>query len=607
MAEYRIFSVALISRISLHYRSVKMKDKRGQALNWRVLILLVLIGCGVARAQLPPGWDTPIGGAAAADAQPTIPLDDGAIDTQPIGAGTTTPAAADQNTPQNPALGAGAADTQPIGAGLTNPVDAAADGGVGDPNIPQNPVLDDGAVDTQPTGAGTTTPAADADQNTPQNPALGAGAADTQPIGAGLTNTAVIEDNQQPDQPAEQKPPLDAGDAQTLPIGADADPQDVPASDPTSPGSPIEVEIDSNAEEEVGQSDPKEAPAPPKNWEFLPQDKTMVFGLEITGPSLVPWTKTKSWNFVQTLHEFVLPSTRVNDIEVGVTDSYRAQVERDTPGSEKEYDMESGVQMRVAVNTNSIRVESEVRSLIQAIQSGELAEDLSIALGTDIENITMITDPEILPYNSVDDPNESTGGSLPGWIIGAIVGGIVILIPIPAYLLYKRSKKKHIEALAKQQAEAAAARQRMQSRIIKSTGGKSFSYQEGDHLSGLESGQEIYPSNLPPLNTPGSVTGRQYSSNWHSRSNSGFLEPQRSNSQIGTPGYGGNSPTRAWQQQQQRALYQQNSLGPGGMPPVNRVASHTSGRHASGSVYPVRYSSSGSPSSSSGNLSEPRR
>lgn len=591
-------------------------------LSWRglVILLLVLLGCREAQAQLPPGWDTPIGGAAAADPQPTIPLDAGAADTQPIGAGITTPTADAQNTPQNPGaantqpigagtttpgadaqpsipLDAGAADTQPIGAGITTP---AADA----QNTPQNPGLDPGAANTQPIGAGTTTPGA-ADQNTPQNP--GAGAANTQPIGAGTTTPAAAADQntQQPEQAAEQNPVLDAGAAQTQPIGADADPENVPTADSTIPGSQIPTEVES--EEEGAEPVVEEAPAPPKNWEFLPQDKTMIFGLEIRGPSLVPWTKTKSWNFVQTLHEFVLPSTRVNDIEVGVTDSYRAQVEKDTPGSEKQYDMESGIQMRVAVNTNSIRVESEVRSLIQAIQSGELAEDLSIALGTDIENITMITDPEILPYDSVADPNESTGGSLPGWIIGAIVGGIIILIPIPAYLLYKRSKRKHIEALAKQQAEAAAARQRMQSRIIKSTGGKSFSYQEGDNLSGLENGQEIYPSNLPPLNTPGSVTGRQYSSNWHSRSNSGLLEPQRSNSQIGTPGYAGNSPTRAWQQQQQRALYQQNSLGPGGMPPVNRVASYTNGRHASGSVYPVRYSGSGSPSSSSGNLSEPRR
>eukprot|EP00889_Picochlorum_renovo_P003654 jgi/Picre1/30684/NNA_006045.t1 len=578
-----------------------MKNKKCHVLSWRglVIVLLVLLGCREAQAQLPPGWDTPIGGAAAADAQPTIPLDAGAADTQPIGAGITTPVAEAQPTIP---LDAGAADTQPIGAGIATP--AAAD-----QNTPQqNPGID---ANTQPIGAGTTTPAA-ANQNTPQqNPGVDA---NTQPIGAGTTTPAAANQNnqqpaqatQQPAQPAEQNPVLDAGAAQTQPIGADADPQNVPATDSTIPGSQIPTEVESE-EEEGTEPVVEEAPAPPKNWEFLPQDKTMIFGLEVIGPSLVPWTKTKSWNFVQTLHEFVLPSTRVNDIEVGVTDSYRTQVEKETPGSEKQYDMESGIQMRVAVNTNSIRVESEVRSLIQAIQSGKLAEDLSIALGTDIENITMITDPEILPYDSVADPNESTGGSLPGWIIGAIVGGIIILIPIPAYLLYKRSKRKHIEALAKQQAEAAAARQRMQSRIIKSTGGKSFSYQEGDNLSGLENGQEIYPSNLPPLNTPGSVTGRQYSGNWHSRSNSGFLEPQRSNSQLGTPGYAGNSPTRAWQQQQQRALYQQNSLGPGGMPPVNRVASYTNGRHASGSVYPVRYSGSGSPSSSSGNLSEPRR
>ena len=96
-------------------------------LSWRglVILLLVLLGCREAQAQLPPGWDTPIGGAAAADAQPTIPLDAGAADTQPIGAGITTPAADAQNTPQNPGLDAGVANTQPIGAGTATP--AAAD------------------------------------------------------------------------------------------------------------------------------------------------------------------------------------------------------------------------------------------------------------------------------------------------------------------------------------------------------------------------------------------------------------------------------------------------------------------------------------------------
>jgi len=306
----------------------------------------------------------------------------------------------------------------------------------------------------------------------------------------------------------------------------------------------------------------------------------------MNGPSLVPWTKTKSWNLVTTVHDTVLQSTDPKkDIEAGVTDSYRKQVVDDSgPGSKVSYEMDSGIQLRLKVNTNSIRVESEVRSMLDAIQSGQLAEDLSISLGSEVSNITMVTDPEVIPYNSVDDPNASTGGSLPGWIIGAIVGGIIILIPIPAYLLYRRSKRKHIEALAKQQAEAAAARQRMQSRIIKSTG-KSFSQGTGD-WDVMESG-EYY------LNTPnGSVSGRQMSGQW--------LNVDASGRSL--------TPPQALQQQHQRALYQSNSLGPGGLPQVNRVGSF-SGQNGNGSatrggssVYPVhRYSDSASlPSSSSG-------
>ncbi len=67
---------------------------------------------------------------------------------------------------------------------------------------------------------------------------------------------------------------------------------------------------------------------------------------------------------------------------------------------------------------------------------------------------------------------------------------------------------------------------------------------------------------------------------------------------------GGTPPARVLQQQHQRALYQSNSLGPGGLPQVNRVGSFTGQGSArgGGSVYPVhRYSDSASlPSSSSG-------
>jgi hypothetical protein len=539
--------------------------------------------------NIPAEWLVPIGGGGAAAGAGAAGGDAG-------GAQNTVP------------LGAGAADTQPIGAGVNQ----------------QQPAVDPNTV---PAGAGAVVdqqqPAVD-----PNTVPLGAGAATNQPIGAGVEQQPSQQQVATDPNAAAATTPTDpnaaAATTPTDPNAAAGTPTDPNAG--TTPGSQIPVESDKGSETDEPQAPPS-PPAPPKNWEFLPEDKTMIFGLELHGPSLVPWTKTKSWNFVQTLHEYVFQSTDVtNSIEVGVTDSYRKQTkDENIPGSSDQHKMDSGIQMRLSVNTNSIRVESEVKSLIQAIQSGELAKDLSIALGSEVTNITMITDPEIVDYNSVPDPNESTGGSLPGWIIGAIIGGIVVLIPIPAYLLYRRSKRKHLEALAKQQAEAAAARQRMQSRIIKSTG-KSFSgYQnpaDPENYSGLESGlsgQDIgYGQQLTPN---GSMTGRQLSGSWanHGRSPSNGLMVRvdssgRSFSQTGTPlptGYAGGSPTRTLQQQQQRALYQQNSLGPGGMPSVNRMGSYTGmpqhTRVASGSVYPVRYSDSGSPSSSSGNLSEPRR
>ena len=470
--------------------------------------------------------------------------------------------------------GAGATPAGDTGAG-------GAAGGVGG-NIPL-----DTAASTQPIGAGLDAGAAagaaagagaGAATANPFNPTPAAGAATGAATGGAGATTGTI--------------PLDAG-ASTQPIGAGLDPNAAatsqPVTDPNAgftPGMQIDVGVD--APEPEAPPAPPTPPGPPTDWAFLPEDKQIIFGIEMHGPSLVPWTKTKSWNLVNTVADTVLQSTDAKkDIEAGVTDSYRKQVTDDSgPGSSVSHSMDSGIQMRLKVNTNSIRVESEVRSMIQAIQSGQLAKDLTIALGSEVSNITMIDDPEVIPYNSVEDPNASTGGSLPGWIIGAIVGGIIILIPIPAYLLYRRSKRKHIEALAKQQAEAAAARQRMQSRIIKSTG-KSFSQGTAD-LDYMESG-EYY------MNTPnGSVTGRQLSAQW--------MNVDASGRSLTPP------PTRALQtaqQQHQRALYQSNSLGPGGLPQVNRVGSFTGqngGPRGGSAVYPVhRYSDSASlPSSSSG-------
>ena len=61
-----------------------------------------------------------------------------------------------------------------------------------------------------------------------------------------------------------------------------------------------------------------------------------------------------------------------------------------------------------------------------------------------------------------------------GWLIGVIVGVVLLLVPIPAYLLLRRRKRKHKEAIAMQAAEATAAREKMQSRMARN-GSKSFS------------------------------------------------------------------------------------------------------------------------------------
>lgn len=561
-----------------------------------IFLVLILLCVGIKPSLQQAVVDA--GAGQGAVTQPALPLDSGAAGTQPIGVISNQPQAENQLN-LIPVTG-GEPDLRPAVPATTTPVVPAAAAATTTPVVPAaattTPAVG-GEPDLRPAVPATTTPTPEAGGQNDLRPAvpatnvpLDAGAAGTLPINAGTNIGGLGESTLQPS----------VEPVTTAPIVAD------PVTE-TTPGEQVQVEVDAGQDSE--NMAPPAPPGPPKNWEFLPEDKTITFGLELVGPSLVPWTKTKSWNFVQTLHDYVFQSADVSSsIEVGVTDTYRKQVEdRNLPGSDESYKEDSGVQMRLSLNTNSIRVESEVKSMVQAIQSGQLAKDLGIALGTEITNITMITDPEVTPYNSVDDPNESSGGSLPGWIIGAIVGGIIILLPIPGYLLYRRSKKKHIEALEKQQAEAAAARQRMQSRIIRSTGGKSFSYQTGDEMmEGGMNGQEFY------LNTPNaSVTDRQMSGSWaqNGRTPSGLIvQVDKSGRSINNmPGYGGNSPTRSLRQQSQRALYQQNSLGPGGMPPVNRVSSFSSqqgARHTPGSVYPVRYSDSASlPSSSSGNNS----
>lgn len=304
---------------------------------------------------------------------------------------------------------------------------------------------------------------------------------------------------------------------------------------------------------------------------------------------------------MQVLQSRYLRSCDVNDIETGPLNTYSTTVPAPPAGmgtrrlarrllqdTTQDTTQESGVILRVTVLTNTLRVESEVRTVADGVSSGSLASDLTMALGTPVTNVTFTQQPTTMPYNTLPDPNANTGGSLPGWIIGTIVGAILVLMPIPAYILYKRHKRKHLEALEKQQAEAAAARQRMQSRIIKS-GGKSFTRQG---TNGLDA-HDIYALG-GPLGSPygpGSVAANS-----------------RQNSMTGVnPMLGARTNSFA---SPQRLLYQQNSLGPGGMPAPpspsrthSRTPSFAHARQHSGAVFPIRYSDEAS--TSSGNISEP--
>jgi hypothetical protein len=249
------------------------------------------------------------------------------------------------------------------------------------------------------------------------------------------------------------------------------------------------------------------------------------------------------------------------------------------------------VHLRVKVHTNNIRVESEVRSVVDGVSSGTMAQDLSMALGAPVNNITLTAQPITQPYDFITDPNASTGGSLPGWIIGCIVGAVLVLLPVPAYIMYKRHKRKHLEAVEKQQAEAAAARQRMQSRIIKASG-KSFT---GAARNGSEHDILARTGSMASYGGYGAYGATGPDSVLDGRIDS--ITMQRTGSFMGGAPP---SPTRG--PTPQRQLYQSQSLGPGGLPSPNRVPSYAnmgSMSLARGAVHPIRGSDETSTSSGS--------
>jgi hypothetical protein len=231
-------------------------------------------------------------------------------------------------------------------------------------------------------------------------------------------------------------------------------------------------------------------PAPPEDWRVLPNDVAIIFGIELVGPNVIPWTKPKSWVFNNVLTDRYLRAVDVKNIETGAIETYYFSVPDDAAAGDDAAAAAlgrrgaagdpgagmvqmGGVHLRVTVVTNSLRVESEVRAVAEGVASGALAADLSRMLGAPVTNVTLTAQPTTVPYDKIPDPNASTGGSVPGWAIGVLIGCILVLAPVPCYLCYRRQQRKHVEAVEKQQAEAAATRQRMQSRVIGS-GSKAF-------------------------------------------------------------------------------------------------------------------------------------
>ena len=68
---------------------------------------------------------------------------------------------------------------------------------------------------------------------------------------------------------------------------------------------------------------------------------------------------------------------------------------------------------------------------------------------------------------------------LQSWVVGVIVGVILLLLPVPLFMLVRWRKRKNREARDLQAAEAEAARQRMHSKMMLRTGSKSFSLKPG--------------------------------------------------------------------------------------------------------------------------------
>lgn len=226
-------------------------------------------------------------------------------------------------------------------------------------------------------------------------------------------------------------------------------------------------------------------PAPPAGWKFLPVDTAIIFPLELQGLYIAPWTSPKSYIVSKTLSDRYLRAVDMKEIDTQSLGTYFF-LDFDAPGGSRGkrkllQTEKSGAKLKVTVKTNFIRVESEIAAVAQGALSGSLAEDLTL-MGIHCDNATIWEEPQVIPITKLTgkDDSDDDSSSIPVWGIAAVVAVVLIILPVPIYCLVKWRKRKHREAVERQADETAAARARMQSRIIKPSG-KSFTVKPGEN------------------------------------------------------------------------------------------------------------------------------
>jgi hypothetical protein len=235
----------------------------------------------------------------------------------------------------------------------------------------------------------------------------------------------------------------------------------------------------------------------------MEKDCQLVFNVEIRGKYILPFTSPKAKVIARVIKDRYLRSALLPDIYVGALSTFtylsyddptnadplpsapstttagRRRLAHLLGGASRDLLQleKSGAELKIIVATNAARVDSEIKTFEDGVESGAMAQDFTLA-GIDTENLTMLAAPYTEDLVGPGNTQEGGDSSFKAWIIAVIVGVVLIVVPVPAYLLVRWRKRKNKEAAAIQAAEAEAARQRMQSRIMR-PGSKSFSLKPG--------------------------------------------------------------------------------------------------------------------------------